>query len=386
VHNWGNDVRRCARADGNGMFRISFPSDFMDRLVVGVYDGSAGDPFEDHVECMPLEGAVQKRMIDTWERYQEFQFWQWSEGEKLVSPAEGYGDIKGTSSLRAFLGIAQLGLEPGDPANYAPHYFLDTIADEEPRVPIDSLENVVSAIVIGTVGDMNVPVNTAAAAGRAAGIIDFTTPQAAYGGRTQNQVLLDNYAIEANERYGRPFPDDASGQCRAGGCGALFDVDDIDRGTDLQNVPYLEDPLRAWTPDVAGEYDPGACATEAPPDAASLGLPPDVFSCPGCDVQRCGECYVWTTDSGPRHFLEKVYCPGGVSVYIMPYIEPTGTHGFDIPKPDAPFDLDTFMIQAIGTHFFTGGKVFSWQMCLAVESRPENEDALCDWIPTLPEE
>jgi hypothetical protein len=388
VHNWGNDVRRCARADGDGLFRISFPSDFQDRLLVGIYDGSTGDPFVDYEGCEPVEDAVQKRMVDTWERFQEFQFYQWSEGEPLTSPAEGYGHIKGTSSLRAFLGIAQLGLEPGDPASYAPHYFLDPLTS---IVPMDPEEHRVNAIIIGTVGDMNVPVNTAAAQGRAAGIVDFTTPLPEYGGRTQNQVLLDNFMIEANEKYGRPFPDDATGRCQAGGCAELFDVDDIDRATDGQNVPYLEDPLRAWKPSVPGEYDREACTPASAPDASSLGLPPEVFWCEDsaggpCDVMQCGDCTLWSTDEGERHFLEKVYCPGGVSTYIMPYIGTSGTHGFDIPKPDNPFDLDTFMIQLIGTHFYTGGKVFSWQMCLEVEARPENADALCPWIPIMPAE
>jgi hypothetical protein len=34
----------------------------------------------------------------------------------------------------------------------------------------------------------------------------------------------------------------------------------------------------------------------------------------------------------------------------------------------------------------TGGRVYSWQMCQQVESIPENEEALCDWIPLLPAE
>jgi len=384
VHNWGNDVRRCARADEAGMFRISFPSDFMDTLKVAIYDGSDGDPFVDYEDCEPVNPDGMKRMIETWERFQEFQFWQWSDGEKLVSPAEGYGHIKGTSSLRSFLAIAQLGLEPGDPVNYAPHYFMDPLPSDEYPVPPD--ERRVNAIIVGTIGDMNVPVNTAAAAGRGAGILDFTTALPQYGGRTQNQLMLDNYVIEANERYGRAYKDDGSGMCTMEGCHVLFDLDDIDRDTDGQSVPYLEDPMRAWKPSLAGEYDAEACAPAGAPDEADEGLPAGVFDCEGCTVQRCGECYTWTTDVGPRRFLEKVYCPGGVSVYIMPYIESTGTHGFDVPDPTAPFDLDTFMIQSIGLHFMTGGRVYSWQMCQQVESIPENADELCSWIPLLPTE
>ncbi len=382
VQNMGNGVRRCARAFDEGLFRISFPSDIADPLWVAIYDGSDGDPFVDYEDCEPAAGAVEKRMIDTWERFTTFQYWQWSEGEPLVSPAEGYGHIKGTSSLRAFLAIAQLGLEPGDPINYAPHYFLDPI--QSPADP-ELADHRTNAIVIGTIGDMNVPVNTAAAQGRAAGILDFEKTLPEYGGRTQNQVLLDNFAIEANEKYGRAFPDDSTGTCTQEGCHVLFDVDDIDRTTDGQAIPYLEDPLRSWASSVPGEYDPDAC-TEVTDPPTVADLDPDVFWCPGCQIERCGECYMWTTDDGPRHFLEKVYCPGGVSVYIMPYIGDTGTHGFDIPKPSDPFDLNTFMIQLIGLHFGTGGRVFSWQMCQAVESLPENADDLCPWIPLLPPE
>jgi hypothetical protein len=381
IHNWGNDVRRCARVGEGGMFRISFPADFMDMLKVAIYDGSAGDPFVDYEHCEPVDRDANKRIIETWERFQEFQFWQWSEGEWLVAPAEGYGHIKSTSKLRSFLAIAQLGLEPGDPVNYAPHYFIDPLQSEE-----FTAAHHVNAIIIGTIGDMNVPVNTAAAQGRAAGILDYRTPLARYGGRTQNQVMLDNYVMEANERYGRIYPDDATGMCSTSGCNVLFDLDDIDRTTDGQAVPYLEDPLRAWVPSVAGEYDPGACTAAEAPDEDAEGLPDGVFDCPMCNVQRCGECFVWSTEAGSRYFLEKVYCPGGVSVYIMPYIDDTGTHGFDIPNPDDPFDLNTFMIHTIGLHFMTGGKVFSWQMCQQVESLEENGDAVCPWIPRLPAE
>ncbi len=383
VHNWGNDVKRCARVDQDGQFRISFPSDFQDRLVVAFYEGDPGEEiFVDHEYCEVLEGVEEKRVIETWERFTEFQFWQWSEGEPLVSPAEGYGNIKGSSSLRGFLALAQLGLEPGDPINYAPHYFVDPLESFEP----EQADHRTNAIIIGTIGDMNVPVNTAVAQGRAAGILDYTTPLPQYGNRTANQILLDNYVIEANERYGRSYPDDATGMCDDEPCHVLFDLDDIDRDTDGQSVPYLEDPLRAWAASVPGEFDPAACTvtTTLPTDP---NVDDAVWWCDpadGCTIERCGECYLWSTDDGPRHFLEKVYCPGGVSIYIMPYIGSEGTHGFDVPKPDNEFDLDTFMIQSIGLHFSTGGRVYSWQMCQHVEAKPENEAQLCPWIPVMP--
>ena len=65
----------------------------------------------------------------------------------------------------------------------------------------------------------------------------------------------------------------------------------------------------------------------------------------------------------------------GVSGLRLPYVRPTGTHGFGLPDPDAAFDINTFGIFQIASYFQSGGTEISDDVCLA--------DATCSWIPAL---
>jgi hypothetical protein len=51
-----------------------------------------------------------------------FQGRYYGEGSPLTAPAEGYGQIRQTPSLRRFIQLAQMALEPGDPVSFAPYY------------------------------------------------------------------------------------------------------------------------------------------------------------------------------------------------------------------------------------------------------------------------
>jgi len=388
LYNVTKNKRHCAIVGKSGELRISYPSDLLDVVELEVYDGKAGLPFKDFEECEPASSNLLKAHIKTWRRNKKFQFWEWNMvrrpgdpeefapvGETLRSPAEGYGIIKNTPDFRRFLLIGQIVLEPGDPINYAPHYFEDPLyyPEEEQYYPRESRRT--NALVIGTIGDMNVPVNTAGAQGRAAGIFDMYNKNTPYG-KSINQVYLDNYVIEANERYGRTYPDDASGRCTPetapGGCNILFDVDDIDRDCDGLGSPYIYQPVRAWIASNPSERG----------DCSRVGIDPET----GFDKWKCGECEVFTsTVSSPPanptrndscrsgEFLERVTCPGGVSMMLWPYLETTGKHGFDVPKPCNAFDIDMFMINVIGLYFSTDGKTLSLEMCNQWQPR---EDAM----------
>jgi hypothetical protein len=96
------------------------------------------------------------------------------------------------------------------------------------------------------------------------------------------------------------------------GAPVLFDVEDYDEGTDGLGAPS-DDPLRSWK-----ETDRGM-----------VGL-------------------------------------------TMPYISPTGSHGFSFPDPDAEFDINTFSIYQIARYFQTGGEEITADLCL--------EDVSCDYF------
>lgn len=380
--------RHCALVGEGGEVRISFPSDLLDRVEVAIYDGSGGVPFHDFEECEPVREGLLKAYIRTWRRYQKFQFREWHMtrregdaigyapvGEPLVSPAEGYGIAKNTPDFRTFLAIGQNILEPGDPINYAPHYFLDPLLyPEEGEILGRDLRT--SGLIIGTVGDMNVPVNTAAAQGRAAGIVDIFDTDTVYG-KSYNQVYLDNYMIEGIHKLNRNYPDDASGRCTEaaapGGCTVLFDVDDLDRDCDGKEAPYLQTPARRWVPSDPSDW--GECE----PDGAD----PDT----GYDRWRCGRCEmltstVTTAPANPSRlepcragtFIERVYCPGGVSMQIWPYIKTEGEHGFNIPEPCNAFDINMFMANLIALYFSSGGTTLSFEMCMQMQPRVDAMD------------
>ncbi len=66
----------------------------------------------------------------------------------------------------------------------------------------------------------------------------------------------------------------------------------------------------------------------------------------------------------------------GVSGLRLPYVDPTGTHGFATPEPQKEFDIATFATMQIASYFASDGTEISDDLCL--------EDASCAWIPALP--
>jgi hypothetical protein len=130
-------------------------------------------------------------------------------GDPLTAPAPGWGYERNTPEFRRFVHLSQAILEPGDPIAYAPHWFSNLLPVRN-GVPAP-------ALVVGTVGDTSVPVSTAIAMARAAGLVDETT----------DQVLINAGVVEgvANLR-------------------TLVDPTNYSQGTDGFNAPRLDPPLR----------------------------------------------------------------------------------------------------------------------------------------------
>ncbi|MBI2059110.1 MAG: hypothetical protein HYT87_05000 [Nitrospirae bacterium] len=339
VENTVNGRRDVVRVHQANFMRAHITSDKGDRLNVTIYDGATCPAsLEDEV----LAGACAIRHeINTFGVDASFQSYSSDGSSKvnypkdspLVSLASGYGYRRNNPDTRRFMEIAQMIVDPADPANYATHYFLDPIR-QEPAPPDWKGSNV---LVIGTIGDMNVPLNTALMIARSAGILEYRKVDSRYG-KSDNDVLIDNRVFENLESLNRfnPF-------------GLLFDPDNLSDGTDglCQKgtcPPRLDPPLRKTLE--TGVY--------GVPGVSGLRLP---LTCPNDHLEE-------------DDFQSK--CGFG-----------TDQHGFFISSPQKAFDMDTFMVNQIGRFFQSEGREIRDDRCLESEFKPGGRR--CDFIPPSPQ-
>jgi hypothetical protein len=162
-------------------------------------------------------------------------------GAPLVAIEEGTALKRGTPAFRRLLSLAQLAVDPGDPGAVVKH-----LSAEPLHYPGTGQTTGTHALIITTVGDMNVPASGGITAGRAAGFIDYLTPDPRYGVPV-NQQLLDTYTAEAVHKIGRYRDKD--------GEPVHIDVDDYADGDDIfswRQVPRLDPPLRLVAQDALG--------------------------------------------------------------------------------------------------------------------------------------
>ena len=253
IYNEANDELRCASVGDDLRMRVGVPASINDQITVRFYDGA--HLVEDYDSCRPtFDGASEPKLIvDQWGKgpfamdapdetstssclstscaYFQGQFF--GEESPLSAPAEGYGQIRQTPSLRRFLQLAQMALEPGDPVSFAPYYAIKPMTDPFGN-PIDSH----AVLTINTIGDMNVPLNSGISFARASGALpffrpdqvalypeyaDYVTPAALFEalGATPNQALIDNHVIEGITALAR-HP--AGGECEASANAAIEGV------------------------------------------------------------------------------------------------------------------------------------------------------------------
>ncbi|MFB6265428.1 MAG: hypothetical protein ABEL76_17650 [Bradymonadaceae bacterium] len=263
---------------------VKHPARFGDRLVV---------------EIRGPDGTLEER-IDTFERNTTYQNILYPAGSTLAALDWGWGMQRQTPRFRRFLGISQMLLAPADPANWAPHYFLRPLEFpyEQPRFR----QTTTNTLLVGTIGDQTVPINTGLTQARAAGLLETRRASPRYG-KPANQFLVDRFVYEGLPSLSR-FPSHP---------GTLFDADDLDRGTFRSDA----------NPD---EPDPN-------PDA----------------------------DSPLR---ATVSTSTGSSGLRLPYLNTAGTHTFNAPRPGAPFDIPSFMTNQVGWFLATEGAALSDHPCL----------------------
>ncbi len=120
-------------------------------------------------------------------------------------PFRGFGLDRNTPRFRRFLGLSQLTLEPADPINYAPHWFMDPLPGNPPK----------NILQLSDPGDLTVPINNHVALARAGGLLgDLRSDMSAAMAR--NEQLIDRQVMLG---YDRPFAPDYF---------PLYDVDDRD--------------------------------------------------------------------------------------------------------------------------------------------------------------
>ncbi len=311
---------------------------------------------------LPAGGTA--RVIDTFQIEARFFGVDYKTGSPLTSPARGFGLTRNTPEFRRLMTLSQLILEPGDPVNYAPHYFRDLLpARAQPDKDTGVIAGPADVLVIGTSGDPGVPVNTAISLARAAGLVEMTAPDPAFG-IPIDQVLIRAGVVEAVPATAR-FDDPDGGvfaalpghvRCDPGSnCSGSVLIDPTgyacDAGVCLDGLqaPRLDPPLQKQLV-ITTDPRPAGCLVS--PHATGTG-------CYSTGASSCNA-------SAP-----------GVSSLLIPYLNRTGQHGFRNPQPSKPFDLDQFMANAVGRYFECRGRELHFELC-------QQDLASCPWIPPPP--
>lgn len=246
--------------------RLSIPSDLGDRTELRFYRGPALVTGSD--DCEIVEGAEPLQVINRFDTPLRDDGTPWTfegvpiEGGDLTAFAEGFGLPRATPSLRRFMGLAQLVIDPTDPGVLARH-----LSQQPFTYPDKGDTTGARFLVVTTLGDANVPANSGVTVGRAAGVIDYLTPDERYG-KPPNQVLIDLGVTEAVNNLRRwPYPEEpANDNIRAllgldESLGSMIDVENFSEGNDLwgASVPRLDPPLRLYRQDtdVYGNPLPG---------------------------------------------------------------------------------------------------------------------------------
>jgi hypothetical protein len=258
VYNVEKQSSSTATVTANGTFRVPFAADALTTLkrreALGYLDKEPNAPYEitdtprfgDRliIRFRDANGAPKPvtsvdegdtvTEIATFKHVAEFQVLRYTQGAPLVSPVRGLGYRRNTPNFRRFFSLAQHALDSVDTAVWSQYWF------EKPRPGVrlsqPGRENHV--LVIPTAGDTVVPVNTAIASARTAGLLGswrrdekvapehgwrkLFVPDPRYG-KSIDQWLLDTKVIENQPRFGRNASNPKNPR-------VLFDVDDLSEG------------------------------------------------------------------------------------------------------------------------------------------------------------
>jgi hypothetical protein len=276
----------------------------------------------DDRDCSKKKGAVVRTSIDQIEIPYAYHAREYVVGEELTALEDGYGFQRATPVLRRFTSIAQLVVEPADPAVYAVHYSKIPLVFREDGQSFTKKPTHVMNVT--TIGDPNVPVNSGVAIAKVAGFVELFAPDERYG-KTRNRVIIDE-GVQA----GVPWV-----QTRGEAWGpVLVDIDNLSNSANMTPMS------------TAGSNDDLVAPRVMPPlrvVVPTAGTTPD---------------------------------QAGVSGIIFPIEDEfNGVHGFPPPGLTAlPFDVGQYMEHFIGWYFKMRGREVRYDPCMA-------ELDGCSWIP-----
>ncbi|MFL5310873.1 MAG: hypothetical protein ACJ79H_10515 [Myxococcales bacterium] len=335
-----------ATADANGKMRVAVTADGPLLSVQRVPQTSGADqvtatvlqPGDRLRVSVVRSGGTEPQNIDTFGFPVAFFGVSYQPGDALTAPASGWGYERNTPDLRRLVALSQAILEPGDPVSYAPHWSANLLPVRN-GVPAP-------ALVVGTVGDTAVPVSAAIAMARAAGLVEMTQPDPAYG-IPMDQVLIRAGVVEGIANLKR-LADPTSGPLAALGPQHLSCAPPADcTSSVLPDVPLVDPTSYGFDP--ANGVDDGLSAPRLnPPLRSQLARP------------------VRLADGSQA-----------TSALLLPYLARAGRHGFKNPQP-GKFDMDQFLANLIGRWFETRGRELHFEPCQAKEP-PD-----CAWIPAPP--
>ena len=319
----------CGLIQPNGEARLQVAGDLGDPTVLEVYHGLA--VVNGSADCALVADAQLVGTLDSFASAVTFQGQDFAAGSPLVALAEGMGRYRARPGLRRMLQLGQIALDRADPSVNG------EFLQRRPITYAATGETTgTHALMITTMGDMNVPASSGLNMARAAGLIDYQHVDPRYG-KTPNQLLIDTGAFEAVDTISRYS--DPSGKPEH------IDLEDFAHGADIWGgtVPRLDPPLRLVGPDAL------------------------------CNAQGCG-----------------------VSGALVPFPRPQGQHGFAFPgeQLDAArrqcksacteatgadpcgcktlelFDLGSYMFHLLGRYMATAGHELDFDRCLVGVSCP----------------
>jgi hypothetical protein len=311
---------REATIPADGRLRISVAADAMDagekRLATGipatgpavgaVYElpdnDGLGDPLV--LELFDAAGAL-VATLDTWETDVVHEAVTMRAGSPLVAAADGNGKLRGGSEARRLAFVMAMALEPGDAIAYAPAYFQRPFADMggQPQ----------NVLLMPNPGDPIVSVNAGVGLARAAGLVDWQNIDPRYG-TTVDRHLIDHGVVRGIEERGGPD----GIYTNSAGVPLLYDIDDLDDGTDASEAPSPDVPVRSTVTTSAGQ-----------------------------------------------------------SALRMAYVWPQGTHGFVLDEAQV-FDWTNYVLHFIGDYAGNGGTEVRDRLCYATADCPELPPVVLD--------
>ena len=217
----------CGYVLPGGQVRAAVACDTGDLVRIDFYHGVQ---FAD-TECNVPEGTKPVLTIDKWGSSNTYQSVDIAQGTALHAVSEGLGLRRANPEFRRFQGLAQMIIDPGDPASYGRHVL------REPLVFGNGEQTGTHTVVITSMGDMNVPASSGITFGRSMGLVDYLNTDARYG-HPVNQELIVDHTGEAANNLGR-YKDTV-------GNNVHLDVEGFSQGTDMwgDTIPRKEKPYR----------------------------------------------------------------------------------------------------------------------------------------------